>query len=45
MHSASTVIPSPQWAHGGDFVTDDQAARAVEFVGTVVWFQPSAEME
>lgn len=28
-----------------DIVVDDPAAHTVEFVGTVVWFQPSAEME
>lgn len=28
-----------------DIVVDDPAAHTVEFVGTVVWFQPSAELE
>ncbi len=44
---ASVVVLSPEsWEEGyEDIVIDDPEAHTVEFVGVVVWFQPSEEME
>lgn len=44
---ASTLVLSPEsWDEGyEDIVITAQDGRTVEFHGTVVWFQPSAEME
>ena len=44
---ASTLAFSPDsWKDGfTDIVVSDPAAHTVEFVGPVVWFQASAEME
>ena len=44
---SSVLVLSPDSFDDGytDIVVDDPAAHTVEFVGTVVWFQPSAELE
>ena len=44
---ANVLVLSPDSFDDGytDIVVDDPAAHTVEFVGTVVWFQPSAELE
>lgn len=44
---ANVLVLSPDSFDEGytDIVVDDPAAHTVEFVGTVVWFQASAEME
>ena len=44
---ASTIVLSPDSAQGGyeDIVIGAGSDRTVQFCGTVVWFQPSREME
>ena len=44
---ASTIVLSPDSAQGGyeDIVIGADSDRTVQFCGTVVWFQPSREME
>ena len=44
---ANVLVLSPDSFDDGytDIVVDDPAAHTVESVGTVVWFQPSAEMK